>query len=347
MFGGNFTPGGIFSLPNNQSPLPAATLSRYSLFSRPSSEQATLKQSLNQQLAAINNCFLDEHKKAGLRMLAKIKHVVVLSNGTLELWQRNEHVIKYTAIARVETAARNECYTLLKSLAHIPVLIVSILQKAENYHDELTALLGKLQQLAKDLPAVQDYSLNQNVNLIHESIELLQQLLRCPSSKHEIASLVNEYMKHIKNDLDRCGQGATHAQLSSLKAITHEWQSKNQIDWHASRILIVAPHGPRQKLIEQQYFEELYHQLAIANPIDNKIYYVEMLPSQIEKLDVHKDLIEGFLSASEINKIIGSAVFDDEQAMFTDRLADYAPQVLETLKAESGSSRCPLSFKFV
>lgn len=339
MFGGIFTRGGIFSPVNNVPPLPTLTLSRYSLFSRPSRE--VIRENLNQQLAAINQSFLSEHKNAGICMLAKIKHVVILSSGNLELWRKHDEAITYCMIARVETAAKNECYTLLKSLAHIPVLIVSILQKMEDPHERLTALRHKLQQLAKDLIQIDEYSLNQNLNLVEESINLLNELLRGTLSKSAMSHLVAEYMRRIKPDLDRCGYGATHAQLSSLKAITREWHNNHQIDWIASRVLIVAPHGPRQQLIEQQFFEDVYHRLAITNPVDNKIYYVEMLPSQIDKLDMHKDLIEGFLSSSEINKKIGLDVFSDEQAMFTDRLADYAPSVLKALKAESGSGQCP------
>lgn len=111
-----------------------------------------------------------------------------------------------------------------------------------------------------------------------------------------------------------------------------------KIELDTTRVLITTAHGPREDLIEKQYFLDIYAQGGIINAEKgtNHIICVEMLPEQIAT--VSQDALIAFLKKHQMNnKSIAINMLDDDQAMNKDILGKYAPEVLKKL--------CPFNAK--
>jgi hypothetical protein len=147
------------------------------------------------------------------------------------------------------------------------------------------------------------------------------------------AQLVQDIKSINMNYLAR----ATELQLKGIHQIVSRWMSSEEVVLVNSHVLIVTSHGPREGLIEKQYFLDLFSKQGIvdAEKESGHIICVEMLPEQIAT--VKQSSIINFLKKQQLNRQIGQNMLGDSNAMKKDVLSQYAPPVLEQL--------CPLHLK--
>lgn len=286
----------------------------------------------------INKDFLDEHELAAKLSLLTIDHVIIYVEGDLKLWQRAEGS-NFKEIASIASAAKGRLYKILKEVGHIPVLLTSMIEPIIKGLCNLQHKKNALDVLSVELKAIykQTYPLltqlgNEiDMSIIIGAIELLEIIKTQPFTQIELKNLLKTYLNKIKPTIGLISRMATNIQLTSCNDIVMEWLKHVSLDLEKTRVLVVGTHGPRNGLIEMQYFESLYLTRGLKDVEDDKVYYVESLLSHIAKINIKEDLIEGFLAGSEINKNIGDLILDDSKGMFQDVLHAYAPSVLEHL----------------
>lgn len=337
------TLGTSFLAPPHKTSLPCAASSN---LTRP------VALNVKERLAALNEKFLYQHRINGKSALHHVHHVVVLFDAKLSLWHKVEN-IRFAQIASAQTGAKQNEYTLLKQISHIPVLLMSLLQPVlddlstiNDIHSTIDEVRTELNSLATDL--VKDPATAVHINMVLKSLWLLDNIKNSPSDNTK--KLVNIYLRTIHHDLKEKARAATQVQLTSMRVI-EDWLKQYHIELKATRVLIVGTHGPRNKLVEQQFLEALYEKHGLTDQVDDRIFYVEMLPKNMSSLDIHQDLIQEFLGSCELNKHIGHWTFNNKKAMFADILHEHGPSVLKDLglteaKAlNTADSRCPFHNK--
>ncbi|HLF66336.1 MAG TPA: hypothetical protein VI522_01835, partial [Gammaproteobacteria bacterium] len=184
-------------------------------------------------------------------------------------------------------------------------------------------------------------------SLIRPTALALTRLMYYKPHLHKEKALcwAEEYNADTQWLLEEYAENAAELQIESMDKIMTEWISTYNITLEKTRVLIVVAHGPRDNLIEGEYYKYLFKKFKIASP-ESYIYKIEMLPDQMATIDVEKDLIHDFLSGQQLNAEIASTMLGDKEAMRKDVLAKYAPSILEKLPphviTEEGSKpRCP------
>lgn len=306
-----------------------------------------IQENVSDALTTINLMFLKHHSLSAQTALKDVQHVVVLHDQELSLWCRDNADFK--EVARSNTDAKESGrYTLLKQVSHIPVLLVSILQPVFDQALPLVDLMADIAQLKEQLLLLQSNKMQLPKshaidNIVARSLWFIDQL-KTGLEKNVIERLLMIYLKEICEDINSNSNLAAEAQLKSLQVV-ERWLDEHMLALKSTRVIIVAPHGPRNGLIEQQYFERLYAKHHLLNQADHRIFYVEMLPKDMLKIDIPKDLIRDFLGACELNKRIGQWMFSNSKALFSDVMHEYAGVHLEKLisKHEEPIGKCPLS----
>ncbi|KTD46441.1 hypothetical protein [Legionella quateirensis] len=147
----------------------------------------------------------------------------------------------------------------------------------------------------------------------------------------QIKSIQVQFLQEMKSINETYASTATRLQLNGLHQTIAQWMSKFNLYLDSSRVLIVSSHGPREDLIEKQYFLDLYAQHGIedAEKGSSHVICVEMLPEQIAT--VSKESLIDFLRKHQLNMMIGHNMLGDPQAMNKDVLGQYAPEVIKNL----------------
>jgi len=275
-------------------------------------------------LSELNEEFSREYKLAGQRALADVKSIMIYREGNLGLWlaQQND----YQEVDRVNVIC--EQYQHLKEVAHIPVLILSVIQSTETHSDmaenreKLRRIGEKLRKILQDLPSLETEVCSAR-KVVTESIQITDMLgleIAGSGQKEALLATFDLYLKGIKPTLDSLCQLAAKIQLKNFQDRVVERVEKYNICLKQNRIMIVITHGPRENNLEGSCFSALYEERLNLKKIENdKLYYVEMLPQQIHRISVKEDLIP-FLASQELNKCIGQKILGKTDAMFEDIL---------------------------
>ena len=299
-------------------------------------------------LAAMDWCnqiqedFLKLHKgEAQQQPLTKINHVITYLNGTLQLWkkQTNNSLIQTDS---VDTPALKTDYKLCKSFPHISVMIYSVLQS-------ICIMRVKNEHHQADLLRIEDRLLQINqldeewVNSHRSIIELFLSVVTDAKSSSCVIQIYQLMLRHIEQTTlinENYGKQATALQLEGMHDIVLPW-IKN-IDLKETRVLIAVAAGPKQQLIEGQYFLSLYKERGIIDPLnDQKIIYVEMLPQQLSTID--SQCLIDVLKEKMLNRTIAKDMLGNEKAMNEDVLGRFAPNVLQRLCPHSRMFKTPSS----
>lgn len=162
---------------------------------------------------------------------------------------------------------------------------------------------------------------------------ILDYVYRVPEVKYlaELRALQVQYLDEMKSINETYAAKATKLQLSGIHQIMSQWKEEYNIQLDSTRVLIVSAHGPRNDLIEKQYFLDLYAKQGFidAEHGSSHIICVEMLPEQ--SATVSKDSLIDFLRKHQINMQVGANMLGDSMAMDKDVLGQYAPEVLKNL----------------
>lgn len=237
-----------------------------------------------------------------------------------------------------------EAYKLLKTISHLSVWLGMILKSIGSGAIALSHrehALGELKKMIGLLQKLDDIHLHRHKLVIEKTLSALEQAILC-SELEQVQELYRNYLKWVHDVNIEYAKEATELQLTGLDTIITAWQDKYAVDLNASRVLIVGPHGPREGLIEKQFFQNMYlHHGGKGAEKDNQhVIYVEMLPEQMGTIAI-PTLIKNFLGGHQINKTIGRDMLGDEYAMFKDVLASYAGPILDKLHHRKDA--CPYS----
>ena len=233
------------------------------------------------------------------------------------------------------TPALGERYNLLKSTTHLSVWMNMVLQSINDKKMKIEAHVGDLKKIKIHLiylislvQMVEEFHLLEKMILIVNQIIVIEDL-------GEIKSQSVTYLKEMGPINNKFSAQVVALQLNGMHQIVNYWLKDKPIDLDKTRILIVSPKGPREGLIEKQYFLDLFAKEGLhdAEKGSGHILNVEMLPEHISTVST-SSLIE-FLQKHEINIGIGKTMLNNPQAMNKDILAPFAPEVLSRL--------CPVS----
>lgn len=254
-------------------------------------------------------------------------------NGYLSLWGKNVHNNILYEIDSRGTPALDEQYNLIKSISHCSVwlnlILQSVIDEAElnkQHEEDLNSVRTSLMELKRLRPV----EINSELAVINKILNYISKILKA-RSLIQMHSLQIKYLEDMKSINESYASLATKLQLTGLHEIVSQWISTLNIQLDSSRILIVSAHGPREDLIEKQYFLDLYAKQGMmdAEKGTSHIICVEMLPEQIAT--VSKDSLIDFLKKHQLNMSIGRNMLGDPQAMNKDVLGAYAPDVLKTI----------------
>lgn len=296
--------------------------------------------SVDSALANIGSSFFSIHKNLAPLHLEPVKNVVVLLNGSLQLWKKDGSQ-QFNNTSTAATAAQGREYKALKNLSHLAVALNITLSSIPSAKEGevFSRVQGSLKALLHDLERCEkDESMVSHQSLFDLSKPILHRLLSCPMSLHKEASKIcHSYNADCELILSKYRKDSAEIQIKSLHDIMNQWGQEHTIKPEETRVLIVVAHGPRDDLLERQYFEAWVE--------ERNIYPVEMLPGQMANIHVEKDLILGFLAEQELNRSIGKSMLGDENAMFKDVLGPFAYSVLERLglRKKAEKSGCPFS----
>lgn len=267
-----------------------------------------------------------QHRAASKPALAHVQSVIIYKNEELSLWHKKTD--DFSLIA--SKVIINDYYRLLKNITHIPVLIrmhdipytaekKSALKKEQ---DEMKVITNNLEVSAEDYET--------QMQILKKSEAFLSWALSCEEVAIKWQKKLDQYTASLQDEIDHNCRRTTQIQLTHLHETLNNWQEDYALKMENSRTIIVGPHGPRNGLIEKQYFLELYKNvLGIKNAENDRLYYVESLPTHIAKINIKSDLIDGFLGLAELNKSLGVVAKDGSpKTMFSDILKNYAPSVL-------------------
>lgn len=283
-------------------------------------------------LGELNQRFLDSHHHSRHASLAQVNHVLVYHLGELSFWNKAED--GFYQLGCQQLLQVGDAYDQLKKVVHVPVYLQTLLLMSGE-PDKLKLLQLKLcldhLLLQPEFQSQSEAAAHQR-SLLLKTKALLDLALRSPPDPALYREGVNRLFLDLKGELAYLRQRATELQLERLQTKVEEGIRNYRMDLRRCRVLVTGPHGPREGLIEVQYFERLFQEkLGLRSALNDRVYYSESLPAQLKKIDIKRDLIEGFLANAEVNKSIGVSYAHDKKALFSDVLARSAPLALAGL----------------
>ncbi|STX30223.1 Uncharacterised protein [Legionella beliardensis] len=268
-----------------------------------------------------------------------IDYVLVYIGNDLSLWQKNNEN-QYKKIKNATTPAAQGQYTRLKQISHIPLTIQALIKNyrksdetEEKFVNQLSQMHAKLNTI---LASIEKVLMNKGLiatqqAILEKSINLLAALIKQPEPA-QAKQLLAAYLASLGPYLKQNMLDSTKAQVHEIDQLLEGWGLKNTSVLKNTRVLVVGPHGPRQGQVDMQYYTKLYQTVGEQQPDDienNYLYYIEMLPWQMQNLDIEKHLIQNFLMGSEYNKTIGKKVLNNRYGMFRDILEKSAPEAID------------------
>ncbi|KTD61167.1 hypothetical protein [Legionella spiritensis] len=305
------------------------------IFSEAQHEKSTSV--LSSSLFSVNDQFLKEHQSASATALQGIMTVMVFHGGNLSLWVND----KKTGFQQREyqTISGDE-YHQLKSVCHIPVILLDQIKSGRISRETLADLGSKLTNVLKALPVLPETVHSNAVAIVEQSTQCINRLQDISNLRLEekiIGEILRDYQYAIKDNIAFLSAAATGKQLSALHDVTQKWLQEYGIDLSQNRVLLVGAHGPRKGFIEMQYFLRLYtcDSAYAETPVKNNyVYYIEMLPCHMAELDIKARLIDEFLAHEEQNKQVADWLLGEPLAMQQDVLRKDGPDIIAQLLPE-------------
>lgn len=202
----------------------------------------------------------------------------------------------------------------------------------------LSTQIHRLQQgYAEHLTAVQP-----TLNLLLSTLEQIANA----EPKAQLDTEQTRYLHALTPLIEQHSAQAALLQLQGLHQLSMDWLTSRQLNLEKTYILIVGARGPKQDLLERQYFTALRAHYGInqQNTGSGGIIYAEMLPKQMADLTIAM-LIDD-LARELHNRRIGLNLLGDKEAMFKDVLGRYVPPVLHELLPPKSTpkalSKCPM-----
>ncbi|WP_058527938.1 hypothetical protein [Legionella erythra] len=207
--------------------------------------------------------------------------------------------------------------------------IINYLKQLKRFVSEQKHIAKLFEQLCEPNTSDKSGVQSRRVNPIDLLLYFAARVLEIDETGEKISALLQSLLSSVQELNTRCASYATKIQLQGMHRILLNWVEKYSIQAKYTRSLIVTASGPREQLIERQYFEEMLAKQNLKN--DEKgiryIHTIEMLPQQIATV-TDKELI-GFLQRHELNSDIGKNMLNNPLGMDKDVLGEHAPGVLK------------------
>ena len=280
---------------------------------------------LDSLLSEINQRFLLSHKDTAPIYTDDIQWIIVYKGVDISLWKRNGE--RYESCTEA-TPSNDVRYVRLKQLSHLIVHVTQCLQGGlKNKCEDLLVLLNTLKQ-PDVLNEIHADDMADARRMIEASEEALMRLREHGTSQAVIDHLISNCAEAIEAN----SQKASEIILKDIYALITQWEKEHGLRAEHSRAVVVSPHGPRVERIETALLQQWYRQrLGVAHVDDAWVYNAEVMVSLLGKIEIEKDIIQGVVINSEVNKAIGRDVLHDETALFRDVLSSYAPPILNNL----------------
>lgn len=302
------------------------------------------KPDANQILHNINAQFLARHRTTSKASLHAVSAILIFKNGELSLWKKTEgdHVCEASQVIA------GEKYHVLKNIAHIPVLLKTIREvDSTEAKNEIRNLRDALHDVLMNSSDISDEDYPEQLIVLKTAEGFLSWALSTENISDDWEEELQNSLGQMQNALDHLCKRAAEVQLEQLDKTVEVWLKQYAVDLATSRVLIVGSHGARNQLIEKQYFLRLYRDLAGVPHAENKnVFYVEVLASQLPRMDSRSVLINEFLAAAELNKSYGAVVKNGNQkTMFSDVTGKQGSVVVTGIFKEK-KTKCPLQKLF-
>ncbi|STX51759.1 Uncharacterised protein [Legionella busanensis] len=301
-------------------------------------KRSNLSKLVEVSLEELNKQFLINHHKAAQASRKEIKQVIVNLSGKLSLWvkQDNQFVQKDSAII----PSPQGVYSRVKQISHIPLLILEYVKQlneglieVSEFKKMMKDIDDRLPLILKELPSI----FNDEIIEIQRKILIeTQYFILIAINDYNVEQLsqkTTDYFNKINYFLDKNIDLGGEAIINELDHQINKWHLKNKIQLMHTRVVIVGPQGPRDGEPMIQYFEGLFNQYlsnSTANFLSSKrVYYFELLPKLMSKLNIKDDLIQDFLFGEEFNKLIANQVLFNSNALFKNILKDSAHKKIE------------------
>lgn len=236
-------------------------------------------------------------------------------------------------------------YDNIKTSSHLSLIVImkvnDILSNPGLFPCRENLLLN-LRNLLVCSPSEAFLSDDSNQQMVNLALSFIDKAIAI-SEYHEVKGLLKDTIQLINSMNKLLMSAASKLQITGLNSVVSEWISDYQIDLRRSRVIIAGAKGPRKRMIEKEFFIRLFLDYGIsdADKEDRWIYYAEMLPIQSSDLSAEL-LIKQCLGPHELQKLIGALMFDSEDAMFEDLLADSAKEHLDQISYERQRCRARL-----
>lgn len=290
-----------------------------------------------------NQNFLHTHEFLAKHTLKDIQHIVIFLNGKLHLWKQDTPGY-YVEIDQVVSPATEDAYNLRKTLIHksaeLNIIWISLNQNIiglETMQEEITRIGIELENLAYTLELPDNIHQKPLLDMITPSQEAIFQAKSC-CTRQDVVKIQAAYLQAIKPIIKSYGMESTKIQLHGLNNCMKKWSSGYDMALETSRIIVVGGKGPREGMIEIQYFKNCYKNYP-ENP-DEYIRYCESPTSSISTVNI-PHLIEEW-AKERLNQYIALDMLGDIKGMNKDVLASYAPDVLDQMNADNAGNTCPI-----
>lgn len=287
-------------------------------------------QTLSSVCLSSNNNFLITHENLAKHTLADVQHVIIYLNGRLHLWKKAS-LGNYEEIDQAITPALMDPYILQKTLMHKHVEINLILNTFYEANLSLKNVYAELDRINMELTNIRQFEEAKKCSDMVHPMQNLILNIKGQSERSLIREIQQQYLTDVKPLITKYGRQAAHMQLSGFHSIMSSWSTSYPINFAETRVIITGPKGPRQKMIEVQYFEKIYKLHGIAEDANEEyIAYAESPAATISSIKINDLIIE--LAKQKLNTWVGEEMLGDKKAMNKDILAEYGEEYLDNME---------------
>lgn len=146
---------------------------------------------------------------------------------------------------------------LINQFSHLSVWLSLVLQSVIKEKELKLLHVTDLQQINEHIESLMIHNgLQDNIPLLLTQKTISKVL--SSSNVKSIQNLKNEYILSIKSFNDLYLKNSAEIQLEGMQDIISTWEKNNNIISDKTRVLIVCTQGPREDLLEKQFFLNHY-----------------------------------------------------------------------------------------
>jgi len=268
-------------------------------------------------LLKLNQAFRKAYAANRKIVLTKTSPIVIASGDDLVLHRDGK---------RTEVKVTPPLYHDLKTIAHVPLAIYTLLAAGDVSTEEQRTELSRYRDLVQaarhniERHWPEPKTLARQKDILDGSLKYLEEVLQAEKGPLPDLQAFCRRMAPLllanSSDAARAEIDATHAQMMRWR------QELTREEWDRLQVIVVGSQMPRRGNLDVQYFAHLLG-LKGEGP---RLTYAEALWEEPAALRL--------LATRLVDKEVGRIFFDDDQRMFRDLLADAAAEYLRTFKFE-------------